>query len=156
MLGACAQCDYSSVPQKHSPSQEAAISSLGLYASIADALVIVAPETMHLGTRRNVDYSTYNQRMWCRAEQFCYVVRKGAHDVWLATSATVAPTTVNIEWLSTSLMVCARRSHGFARFEARQEKGKGKINITAQHVHVHCFDCPSLRRSFRASLLAAQ
>ena len=63
--------DYSSIPQKNRKSQESAINSLALYASLADALVIIAPDGRHASNDSLVSRESYQKRMWCRAEQVC-------------------------------------------------------------------------------------
>jgi hypothetical protein len=55
---------------------------------------------------------SYRRRAWCRAEQFCYTVRHGSHNLWLATTLVEAPVAVNAEWLDQALLVNARtRAH---------------------------------------------
>ena len=103
-------------------------------ASVADALVIAAPTTLHATTKKEVGPHSYQvkarwpcscsaatmhlcaslwstawchgsqMRMWCRAEQFCYAVHNGAKNMFLATS-TAPPIAVDNEWLNTGLMV---------------------------------------------------
>lgn len=61
--------DYSSIPQRHKPSQLAAINSLALYSSFANALVISAPNAQHVSTGQFASAVSYQNRAWCRAEQ---------------------------------------------------------------------------------------
>jgi hypothetical protein len=55
--------DYASIPQEHRKSQEQTIRSLSSYASISNALVIVAPMGSHFNTDQPVGVASYNQRM---------------------------------------------------------------------------------------------
>lgn len=98
-------CDFCSIPQRHSPSQQAAVSSLALYANSAHAFVIAAPEATHSDTGARVSSASYQMRTWCRAEQFCYAVRHGMSNMWLATSQHSAPLPVDEEWLYDGLLV---------------------------------------------------
>ena len=66
--------------------QACAIQSLSAYASCAAAFIIVAPEVIHHDTGEHCDAETYHHRMWCRAEQFCHVVRNGFENMWFADS----------------------------------------------------------------------
>jgi len=111
--------DYSSIPQKHKPSQLAAINSLALYASIANALVIAAPPAEHVSTGAFASAHSYQRRSWCRAEQVCYAVRRGAERMFLATSETEIALVDNA-WVETSLLVfegemtCCAMKHRFS------------------------------------------
>ena len=49
----------SSIPQKNRKIQEGAINSLALYASLADALVIVAPDGRHASNDSIVSKESY-------------------------------------------------------------------------------------------------
>jgi hypothetical protein len=69
------QVDYTCIPQKHRASQLAATHSLWLYAALANALIIVAPESMHASTSTPVGPESYQRRAWCRAEQVSACVR---------------------------------------------------------------------------------
>jgi hypothetical protein len=63
-------CDFCSIPQKHYPSQRAAIQSLALYANSCNALIIAAPDYKH-SDGVPVGVESYQKRAWCRAEQVC-------------------------------------------------------------------------------------
>ncbi len=81
--------DYASIPQKTTDSHEAqalAVQTLSAYASCAAAFVVVAPEIHHSDTGELCNLSTYQGRMWCRAEQFCHILRNGVEHLWLATA----------------------------------------------------------------------
>ena len=51
--------DFSSIPQKNRKIQEGAINSLALYSSLADALVIVAPDGRHSSNGSLVSKESY-------------------------------------------------------------------------------------------------
>lgn len=76
---------YSSIPQRSRGQQKLAIASLAAYASVAHAFVIVAPPVIHADTKLPCNVSTYNKRMWCRAENLAHSLRNGTHDMWVAT-----------------------------------------------------------------------
>ena len=58
-----------------------------MYTSVAHAFCIVAPTLEHAHTHKICNLDTYNQRLWCRTENFCHVVRHGCAGIWLATGA---------------------------------------------------------------------
>lgn len=77
--------DYSSIPQATRDSQKAqalAIQALSAYSSCASAFIIVAPRLHHADTGALCDFTTYQSRMWTRAEQFCHVLRNGVGCMW--------------------------------------------------------------------------
>ena len=45
--------------------------------------MIVAPEVMHADLRTACNATTYNRRMWCRAENLCHSLRNGIGQMWL-------------------------------------------------------------------------
>ena len=54
------------------------------------------------------DVTTYRRRLWCRAEQLCYVLRQGRERMWLATGASAEAVGVLSEvagWLEDNLHV---------------------------------------------------
>ncbi|EOD40514.1 hypothetical protein EMIHUDRAFT_108458 [Emiliania huxleyi CCMP1516] len=116
--------DYSSIPQRHPGIQDLAIRTLSWYASQASAFIVVAPSCRHadLGTR--CDASSYQRRMWCRAEQLCYSLRKGTGNMFLAADGTVAP--VEASFFAEALHVfegeltCCRLGHAGRPFCDRQ------------------------------------
>ena len=80
---------YSSIPQKTDDShlaQALAVQTLSAYASCAAAFVVIAPEVCHADTGELCNLSSYQRRMWCRAEQFCHILRNGVDHMWLATA----------------------------------------------------------------------
>lgn len=122
-----AQADYSSIPQKHKASQLAAINSLALYASIANALIVAVPEAEHVSTKLPAGAESYQKRAWCRAEQFCYSISHGTNNLWVASSPDPAEIKLaDSNWLETCLFVFegeqqhARLPCLFVRMDAQQ------------------------------------
>lgn len=101
-----AQVDFSSIPQLHKASQLAAINSLALYASIANALVVAVPQAKHVSTGLVAGADSYQRRAWCRAEQFCYSIGHGSKNFWIASSPDPADIQLaDAKWLETCLLV---------------------------------------------------
>lgn len=96
--------DYSCIPQKHKPSQASAIRSLALYSSLANAIIMAAPSLTQGFTGLPIGKETYQQRAWCRAEQFCYGLIHGSINMWLATSCDEI-VLAGADWLNVSKMV---------------------------------------------------
>ncbi len=76
--------DYSCIPQANASVQNLAIRSLAVYASSATYFIICAPDTHHTDLNDVCDLSTYQKRMWCRAEQVCHSLRNGTGGMFLA------------------------------------------------------------------------
>jgi hypothetical protein len=112
--------DYSSIPQKHKSSQLLAINSLAVYASVASALIVAVPDAEHVSTGQFASASSYQARAWCRAEQFCYSIRHGTDNLWVASSTDPADVVLaDAAWLETCLfvfegeMTCCAMGHTF-------------------------------------------
>ena len=80
--------DYLSIPQRTHHMQGLAIESLSAYASVANAFVIIAPNVLHADTGHVCGVHSYNQRMWCRAENLCHSMRNGFSRMYVATDET--------------------------------------------------------------------
>lgn len=76
--------DYSCIPQANPSTQSLAMRSLAAYASSATYFIIVAPETNHSDLDHTCDINTYQNRMWCRAEQVCHSMRNGTEGMYIA------------------------------------------------------------------------
>jgi len=76
--------DYGSISQVNSSVQALCIDSLPLFASEADAFVMVVPDTEHMSTSLPCNYETYSQRGWCRAEILCNVCASGTSNMYVA------------------------------------------------------------------------
>ena len=109
--------DYSCIPQANPSTQNLAIRSLAAYASSATYFVIVAPDTNHADLDDKCDLTTYQLRMWCRAEQVCHSMRNGTEGMYLALGdgGDLAP--VKTDFFQESLRVfegqltCCRLEH---------------------------------------------
>jgi len=62
--------DYCSIPQVNKQLQGMAISDLVEYASLATYFIVVVPHAVHADTGEPCNKSTYQERGWCRLEQF--------------------------------------------------------------------------------------
>lgn len=99
-------CDYCSIPQRSRGTQKLAIESLTGYASVAHAFIIIAPPLAVDGMTRDV--STYNRRMWCRAENLAFSLRNGVDQMWVATGPTKAecvPQSNDVAFMESNLRV---------------------------------------------------
>jgi len=109
--------DFSSIPQKHSPTQAAAINSLTVYASNVSAFVVVAPEVQHHQLPDLCNKASYQQRAWCRAEQLAHLLAVGSRNMYLAEDGELTPLSDIDDWLTQSIYVfngnltCCRRKH---------------------------------------------
>ncbi|CAE7478739.1 unnamed protein product [Symbiodinium pilosum] len=109
--------DYSSIPQRHRPSQTAAINSLTVYAAKVSAFVVVAPPVKHKDLEDECNKDTYQCRAWCRAEQLSHLLAQAGDNMFLAESGQLTP--LNEAWLQKSIQVfgddsqltCCRRKH---------------------------------------------
>ncbi|CAJ1441179.1 unnamed protein product [Effrenium voratum] len=116
--------DYSSIPQRHRPSQTAAINSLTVYAAKVSTFVVVAPKVDHCNLEGVIcDEESYKMRAWCRAEQLSHLLAQAGDNMFLAkkNETSGVPDIIrlndNKEWLEQSIEVfkgqltCCRRKH---------------------------------------------
>jgi hypothetical protein len=110
--------DYSCIPQCNSSTQALAIRSLAPYASSACAFIVVAPSCQHKDLPSTCDIGTYQRRMWCRAEQVCYLMRNGPDNMYIGTGDDDEPfKRVDEAWFREALLVfhgdltCCRLEH---------------------------------------------
>ena len=75
--------DFSSIPQNNDAEKKAAIAALPAYASCTDAMLIAAPKIQHTHGDYECTLETYRQRMWCRAEQLCFVLRNNTGAIYI-------------------------------------------------------------------------
>jgi len=80
--------DFGSISQVNRSAQALCINSLPLFASVADAFVMVAPQTEHIDTELPCDWETYSRRGWCRAEILCKVCASGVSNMYIAKEAS--------------------------------------------------------------------
>lgn len=76
--------DYHSVPQSNATLQALAIRTLPLYACLSSVFVIVAPAHRHFETKMPCNLNSYLNRMWCRAEMFSFLCRRGLEAMYIA------------------------------------------------------------------------
>eukprot|EP00573_Skeletonema_grethae_P003344 CAMPEP_0201690996 /NCGR_PEP_ID=MMETSP0578-20130828/4272_1 /ASSEMBLY_ACC=CAM_ASM_000663 /TAXON_ID=267565 /ORGANISM="Skeletonema grethea, Strain CCMP 1804" /LENGTH=1068 /DNA_ID=CAMNT_0048176103 /DNA_START=182 /DNA_END=3388 /DNA_ORIENTATION=+ len=109
--------DYSCIPQANPSTQNLAIRSLAAYASSATYFIIVAPDTKHADLDDKCDLTTYQLRMWCRAEQVCHSMRNGTEGMYLALGDGGDLVPVETDFFQESLHVfdgqltCCRLEH---------------------------------------------
>jgi len=109
--------DYSSIPQKHPPTQALAINSLTVYASNVSAFVVVAPVVQHQQLGEVCDKASYQRRAWCRAEQLAHLLAVGSKNMYLAEDGELTRLSDIDKWLTQSIYVfqgnltCCRRKH---------------------------------------------
>ncbi len=77
---------YISIPQVNVHTQKLAIESLHFYASVSNFFVVIAPRAFHEGKRTWCDETTYNNRGWCRLEQWARM-SEGVSDMFLYADA---------------------------------------------------------------------
>jgi len=78
--------DILSIPQCHPLSKAAAVNSLYIYASLADLMVIVCPDSQHNNTKERAGAESYKQRVWCRAEQMAHLCHHGTETMFVSTA----------------------------------------------------------------------
>ena len=95
-----------SIPQTCVAQQKLAIHTLIAYASHASAFVVVAPPCRQREEGYMCDVSTYRRRLWCRAEQLCYVLRRGTERMWIASGVDeISPLSQQQGWLDDNLHI---------------------------------------------------
>ena len=77
--------DYISIPQTPCEMQQVAIRTLAAYCTTATAFIVIAPIAKHQQTGSVCNFTTYQSRMWTRAEQFCHAAVCGLDSMWIAT-----------------------------------------------------------------------
>jgi len=109
--------DFSSIPQKHPPTQALAINSLTVYASNVSAFVVVAPEVQHQQLCEICNKTSYQKRAWCRAEQLAHLLAIGSRNMYLVEDGVLTRLSDIDNWLTQSIYVfqgnltCCRRKH---------------------------------------------
>eukprot|EP00439_Symbiodinium_sp_Y106_P058109 s2908_g8.t1 len=83
--------DIVSIPQKHRGVQVLAINSLYVYASSVDALIIIAPPTLHEQTGQPLGLDTYKTRVWTRVEQVAHLSAHGIDSLFFYKPTGLEP-----------------------------------------------------------------
>jgi hypothetical protein len=78
--------DYCSIPQVNKQLQGMAISDLVEYASLATYFIVVVPHAMHADTCEPCNKETYQERGWCRLEQFAKTATGETSNMFTCTS----------------------------------------------------------------------
>jgi len=98
--------------------QTLAVSSLPVYASSADAFIVVAPPAKHVQTNDHADLHSYNSRGWCRAEMLSKICSSGLENFFVLSTEGGELQRVTEEWLpSLSMSVfegtfsCCQQGH---------------------------------------------
>ena len=68
---------HRSIPQKNLTARLNAINSLGVFSSLMQHFVIIAPPTVHRDTALVCDKASYSRRGWCRLEQWGHMCMWG-------------------------------------------------------------------------------
>merc|ERR1719293_410302 len=135
--------DYCSIAQQHRGMQTLAVSSLPVYASSADAFIVVAPPAKHMQSRNNADLHTYNSRGWCRAEMLSKICSSGLEDFFVLSTEGGELQRVTEDWLpSLSMYVfegdfsCCQQGHcqGACDKEALVEPVLGLYSLVLRQV----------------------
>eukprot|EP00929_Paragymnodinium_shiwhaense_P047503 TRINITY_DN24094_c0_g4_i1.p1 TRINITY_DN24094_c0_g4~~TRINITY_DN24094_c0_g4_i1.p1 ORF type:complete len:796 (-),score=64.64 TRINITY_DN24094_c0_g4_i1:174-2561(-) len=75
--------DVLSIPQATEDCKVLAIDSLFMYASLADALVVVCPPSYHQQTGECCGVEQYQKRTWCRVEQMAHFCSHGSASMYM-------------------------------------------------------------------------
>ena len=78
--------DYISIPQTPCEMQTLAIRTLPSFCTYASAFIVIAPIAKQKETGAVCNFTTYQSRMWTRAEQFSHASVCGINSMWIATS----------------------------------------------------------------------
>jgi len=84
-------CDYCSVPQANPYTQSLSIATLGVYASLCEYFVVIAPPIKHDPLGTTCDLESYKRRGWCRLEQWAHLTAAGTERLYVATGEPSAP-----------------------------------------------------------------
>lgn len=99
--------DYVSIPQKNPQLQMLSIASLSLYSSVCRYFVIVAPTTQHADANppRTCDAKSYQNRGWCRLEQFARISCGGLSEMYLYDQHQLESIVDKPQWYADSVRV---------------------------------------------------
>jgi hypothetical protein len=75
--------DYFSIPQENLTLQKLSIQSIGVYSSVTHYFVMLCPTCTHTDTSLTCDAATYQQRGWCRLEQWARMAAGGLDDMYV-------------------------------------------------------------------------
>ena len=98
-------CDYCSIPQRASSTQQLAIQSLFSYSSCANVFIAIVPTVEHQNTSKVCDRAAYMRRMWCRAEQLFHSLRNGTRMMYISDGSACRLLESEEGWLHDILRV---------------------------------------------------
>lgn len=131
--------DIVSIPQISPALKDLAVNSLYAYASCADHMVIIAPDSRHANTGHVANLDTAASRVWLRAEQVSHMAHAGISSLHVQTQDSLEP--VPAEWLSRVApifdgdMTCCRLQHPSA---GRCDKEKLMTPILGLYYDLRC------------------
>jgi len=85
-----------------------AINSLGVFSSLSQHFLIVAPSSTHKDTGLICDKATYQRRGWCRLEQWGHMMMWGMKEMYFHNAATGKNEPLgdaDVQWKEDSIMV---------------------------------------------------
>jgi len=99
--------DYTSIPQKNVTARINAINSLGVFSSLAQHFIIIAPSAKHKDTGLICDKATYQRRGWCRLEQWGHMCMWGMNEMYFYNMETGKNEALgeDAQWKYDSIMV---------------------------------------------------
>lgn len=106
--------DFISISQRNERVRQAAIDSLGVFASICHYFCVIAPSTKHKDTKKVCDLVSYSKRGWCRLEQWGHLCTAGTRDMFFYDAKSAAmihldspdlPVPRDCNWVHDSLLV---------------------------------------------------
>ena len=102
--------DYLSIPQANMNMRLAAINTLGVFSSLAQYFVVVAPDSVHKDTGKPVNKASYQRRGWCRLEQWGHMCKSGMENMYFykdneLVSVDDSPEDKAADWFEESILV---------------------------------------------------
>ena len=102
--------DYLSIPQANMNMRLAAINTLGVFSSLAQYFVVVAPDSVHKDTGQPVNKASYQRRGWCRLEQWGHMCKSGMENMYFYKDNQLiavddTPEDKGSDWFEESILV---------------------------------------------------
>jgi len=102
--------DYLSIPQANMNMRLAAINTLGVFSSLAQYFVVVAPDSVHKDTEQKVNKASYQRRGWCRLEQWGHMCKSGMENMYFYKDNQLiavddTPEDKGSDWFEESILV---------------------------------------------------
>ena len=132
--------DYSSIPQKNTSAQLAAIDSIANYAALSKYFIVVAPETIHCNTGLRCNAQTYLGRGWCRLEQWAGMSASTKTDhMYLYEAGDLHRLSDRQSWIEESVNVFT------GNFTCNADKQK--LVDVVMSLYAFCISCGRYKRS---------